>query len=190
MKSYVIGAVIGIVLSIIGGVLFMVLGIMNMTATGNLNILDWLGHQAFESAVWWRSPDQSNPFAGNAEEMRTGFDHYRKSCALCHGGPGLIREPFTYGMMPVPPSLTDPDAQENTDGELFYIIRNGVRMTGMPGFSVMYHDDDIWKISAALRDLKGLDEKLKASEQQKPQQPDKPTPEGDDSGVQEPGKKT
>jgi mono/diheme cytochrome c family protein len=76
-----------------------------------------------------------NPQASSEEARGRGLEHFAKFCAACHGNDGDPSESaFGSGLFPKPPDLRAPDTQGLSDGELFYIIENGVRFTGMPAF--------------------------------------------------------
>ncbi len=81
---------------------------------------------------------------------------YGDSCEICHGGPGRQAEPFAYGLHPVPPSLDSPVVQDDSDGEFFWVIGNGLRFTGMPAFGSLYDEEDRWAVVAFLRRLPEL----------------------------------
>jgi mono/diheme cytochrome c family protein len=78
---------------------------------------------------------RSNPQAGSNEASGRGLEHFAKYCAVCHGNDGNATDSaFGSGLYPKPPDLRGAPTQELSDGELFYIIENGVRFTGMPAF--------------------------------------------------------
>lgn len=76
-----------------------------------------------------------NPLPASNENVRAGMEHFAKYCAMCHGNDGSGRaSAIGRGLFPKPPDMRIPATQNLTDGELFYIIENGVRFTGMPAF--------------------------------------------------------
>jgi mono/diheme cytochrome c family protein len=77
-----------------------------------------------------------NPLSNAQEAAEKGLEHFARYCAMCHGNDGRGQDgPFSRGLFPKPPDMRASATQEMTDGELFYIIENGVRFTGMPAFS-------------------------------------------------------
>jgi mono/diheme cytochrome c family protein len=84
--------------------------------------------------------------------IRTGFVHYHEMCVTCHGAPGVEASEIGQGLNPYPPELAT-QAGESNPKELFWIVRNGIRMTGMPSFGVTHTDQEIWAIVAFLRKL-------------------------------------
>jgi mono/diheme cytochrome c family protein len=78
---------------------------------------------------------RANPQASSREASGRGLEHFAKFCAACHGNNGDATESaFGSGLYPKPPDLRAPATQGLSDGELFYVIENGVRFTGMPAF--------------------------------------------------------
>jgi mono/diheme cytochrome c family protein len=76
-----------------------------------------------------------NPLPANDENVRAGMEHFAKYCAMCHGNDGSgQKSAIGRGLFPKPPDMRANTTQRMTDGELFYIIENGVRFTGMPAF--------------------------------------------------------
>jgi mono/diheme cytochrome c family protein len=83
-----------------------------------------------------------------------GTSHFAAHCAVCHGGPGVPKGDIGNGLYPEPPDLAV-TAKQYTDAELFWIIKHGIKMTGMPGWSD-HADDEIWGTVAFIRKLPGL----------------------------------
>lgn len=75
-----------------------------------------------------------NPVPLTAETLREGMAHFADHCAVCHGNNGSGNTQFGRNMYPKAPDMRGADTQELTDGELYYVIQNGIRLTGMPAF--------------------------------------------------------
>src|SRR2546423_15391604 len=76
-----------------------------------------------------------NPLLVSSEDLRDARLHFADHCAVCHANDGGGQTMIGSGLYPKPPDLRLRDTQDLTDGELFWIIENGVRFTGMPAFS-------------------------------------------------------
>jgi mono/diheme cytochrome c family protein len=101
--------------------------------------------------------DKRNPVPATPEALRDGMAHFADHCSLCHGNDGSGSGEFAAGLYPKPPDLRAERTQELTDGELFYIIENGVRFTGMPAFGSGRGDgEDSWKLVHFIRRLPKL----------------------------------
>jgi mono/diheme cytochrome c family protein len=97
-----------------------------------------------------------NPLTGNIENLREARLHFADHCATCHANDGSGDTLLGKGMYPKPPDLCQRETQKLSDGELFWIIENGVRFTGMPGFGTPGAEDDSWKLVLFLRHLPQL----------------------------------
>jgi mono/diheme cytochrome c family protein len=78
--------------------------------------------------------DRQNPVPQSPEAIRDGLEHFADHCAICHGNDGSGQTDIGQGLYPKAPDMRLPATQELTDGELFYLIENGVPLTGMPAW--------------------------------------------------------
>jgi mono/diheme cytochrome c family protein len=78
--------------------------------------------------------DARNPVEASPEVLAAGMAHWADHCATCHGNDGRGATLIGRGLYPKPPDMTEVATQQLTDGELYYIIENGIRFTGMPAF--------------------------------------------------------
>ena len=95
-----------------------------------------------------------NPLAPDPISIAKARDHFADHCAVCHGNRGDAKTPFAEGLYPPPPDLQLLPTQSLTDGEIFNIIKNGIRFTGMPGFGG--HDEANWTLVLFIRHLPNL----------------------------------
>jgi mono/diheme cytochrome c family protein len=154
------------------GLALAALGLWGYLATGSFNVAATvpaskaekdLAAFALDRSVAKRAPTSENPVPVTPESLRDGRDHYREMCVTCHGAPGVDASEAGEGLNPPAPDLTLQKIQRRTDGELFWLTQNGIRMTGMPAFGPTHSDEEIWKIVAFLRRLPELsDEDQKA----------------------------
>ena len=100
-----------------------------------------------------------NPVLASAEDLRDARLHFADHCAICHGNDGGGKTMMGEGLYPKPPDLRLPETQNLTDGELCWVIENGVRFTGMPAFSNGGEHggvQDSWKLVHFIRHLPHL----------------------------------
>lgn len=153
------GIISGVILAaLVGLFLLPLLGLFDTTATGKLNILDKWGETNLENSLRWRASDRSIPAEADFVE---GFEHYLTMCLHCHGGPDTSGQEWASHMLPSPPKLWDEEIQNMTDGELFSLVKDGIRMTGMPAFGPIHSEEDLWNIVAFVRRLDQLTEQQK-----------------------------
>jgi len=100
-----------------------------------------------------------NPLLASPEDLRDARLHFADHCAICHANDGGGKTMMGAGLYPKPPDLRLPQTQNLSDGELFWIIENGVRFTGMPAFSNGGEHggtSDSWKLVHFIRHLPHL----------------------------------
>jgi mono/diheme cytochrome c family protein len=101
----------------------------------------------------------ANPVPATEENLREARLHFADHCAICHGNDGSCDTMMGSGLYPKPPDLRLSETQKLSDGELFWIIENGVRFTGMPAFSTRHSSpEDSWKLVHFIRHLPQLTE--------------------------------
>ncbi|MGE0279058.1 MAG: cytochrome c [Rhizobiaceae bacterium] len=145
-----------VLLALLGSAVFVYSGIYSVAATDR----HWgLTAQIFE-AVRIRSIRthaagiQVPPNLDKTEKLVMGVDHFAAHCAVCHGGPGVPKGDIGKGLYPSPPDLAH-TSQHLSDAEMFWVIKNGLKMTGMPAWSD-HSDDEIWATVAFLKKLPGM----------------------------------
>lgn len=102
--------------------------------------------------------DRANPVPQNEEIVREGLAHFADHCAMCHGNDGSGDTEMGRGLYPKAPDMRLPATQKLTDGELFYLIENGVPLTGMPGWGTGTPDGEAasWHLVHFIRRLPKL----------------------------------
>ena len=94
---------------------------------------------------------RTNPLGADPADVAAGQDIFRQKCEVCHGYDGSGKTDIGAGEYPRPPALRSMNITALTDGEIFYHIRNGIRNTGMPAWSMP--DGQLWQLVAYLRHL-------------------------------------
>ena len=106
--------------------------------------------EAVHAAIARRALQQSNPVRPSAENLGDGAKIYQEACARCHGKSGA--GPSLYGASFYPPAPYLPEHSTGfTEGELFWIVKYGIRNTAMPAWRHMLSDEDIWKVVAVVK---------------------------------------
>ena len=94
-----------------------------------------------------------NPIMPSTENIRAGMEHFADHCATCHSNDGSGHTTFGRGLYPKPPDLRAAGTQNKSDGELYYTIANGVRLSGMPAFSDVHTPAKAWRLVLFIRHL-------------------------------------
>jgi mono/diheme cytochrome c family protein len=118
----------------------------------------WLLEEARDRSVGMHSKDIVPPSFNDQNLLEVGFPHFNEMCRQCHGAPGYPRAEYAEGLYPVPPSLASGDVQQELSAsELFWIVKHGIKMTGMPSFGKTHTDEQIWGIIAIVKKLPEMD---------------------------------
>lgn len=135
----------------------------------------WVAGKARTMAIPADAKSRLNPIGNSPEVMEAARAHWADHCASCHANDGGGDTVIGKNLYPPAPDMRLPDTQQLTDGELFYIIQNGIRLTGMPawGNGTAHDEEDSWKLVHFIRHLPQITlEEKKAMEKLNPKSPD------------------
>jgi mono/diheme cytochrome c family protein len=134
----------------------LVLGAFDSSALrGYSQPTSWLIHRTMIDSVRERARDIAPPPGFTRAEVLAGLRTYERRCVMCHGGPGVGRETWVSGMHPTPPYLLD-SARHWRSRELYLVISDGVKMTGMPAWSLTLSRGEIWNLVGFLEALPNM----------------------------------
>lgn len=105
-----------------------------------------LANMMKDIAIPIQAQNMKDPLPATANVIEQGRTGYSADCALCHGPDGHAETTLGRAMYPPAMDLTSPHVQHWSDGDLFWIIQNGIRLTGMPGWKGNLSEGDTWKI--------------------------------------------
>ena len=105
--------------------------------------------------------EEKNPVPLNEDTLKAGVDTYKAMCARCHSTPD--GEASVYGQSFYPPAPKLPEGMaEYTDSQIFWLIKHGIRNTGMPGWGSMLSDEEIWGVVSLLKNSQDLPPSVEA----------------------------
>lgn len=117
----------------------------------------WIAQSVRSMALPGSAQERTNPALNSSEGLLEARAHWADHCAICHANNGGGDTEMGKHMYPPAPDMRLPLTQNRTDGELFFIIENGIRMTGMPAWGGTNHDEmDSWKLVRFIRYLPRL----------------------------------
>ncbi|MEO8219015.1 MAG: cytochrome c [Acidobacteriota bacterium] len=96
-----------------------------------------------------------DPGIRDPKTLQRAFAEYDETCVTCHGAPGTKAAEFAEKLDPAPPGYDD-IAREVPPAEMFWTIKHGIRMTGMPAFGSLHDDDTLWAVVTVMRELPKL----------------------------------
>jgi mono/diheme cytochrome c family protein len=150
MARFALGAIVTLAALGLAAVSVIATGSFDTRAsTPHHPLMAWAVHTTLIRAAQRGGARVRPPRSFTVAQTEAGFRLYDRDCASCHGGPGIPRSPWADGMNPSPPYLLDA-ARHWRPGELYWIVGNGVKMTGMPAWRPRRSDDELWDIVAFL----------------------------------------
>lgn len=150
--------VLGIVLVLaVAAIGFAYSGIFNVAATQSHDPLSsWLLETTRERSIETRLGDIQAPDLDDEKLQLAGISDFDSMCTECHTAPGRLPSSLAQGLNPPAPDLAEAALEESAE-MLFWVTKNGIRMTGMPSWGVTHDDNDIWPVIAFLKVLPDLD---------------------------------
>jgi mono/diheme cytochrome c family protein len=145
---------------VIAAAVFFFGGFYNVAATqADLPIVAWAWEHVRDASIKRHADDTPPSGMNDQATIETGARAFStRGCVSCHGGPGAMWAKFSEGLRPDPPELKDV-VKDMTPHEIFWVIRNGINMTGMPGYNLVEAtDQEIWTITAFVKKLPSVSE--------------------------------
>jgi mono/diheme cytochrome c family protein len=143
--------------------IFLILPSINWSATRKPGQLEnSLADYVTSNWIHRHAANQTNPISPTPENLKAGQGDFEEHCATCHGLDGSGENRFEADFYPPIPKLTDL-AQKFSDGEIYFIVENGIAMSGMPAFGKNHDSKDIWGMVLWVRHLAQLSPAEKAA---------------------------
>ena len=144
-----------IILLIAAFLVYIYSGTYNIAASApHSELVTWIFNTTKKYSVKKHAEDIVQADIYDEDLVKAGFEEYDEMCAGCHGSPGS--DPYE-SFNPPPPALAK-SRSGFSPSELFWIVKNGIKMTGMPEFGSTHGDDEIWEITAFVVKLPDLTE--------------------------------
>jgi mono/diheme cytochrome c family protein len=112
----------------------------------------WALYAAMRQSVRHHAADITPPPLDDAKRVKRGRTLYDAHCRQCHGAPGVAPEPFALGLTPTPLNLANM-AREWPARDLFWVVKNGIKMSAMPAWEFRLPEQDLWAVVAYLKAL-------------------------------------
>jgi thiosulfate dehydrogenase len=162
MRNFILGIVVTLAVLILGGLGIALLGFIPTNANATPHQLEsHIAMSALDASTEHHAAHINSPVLPSAENLIDGMKIYTMNCSLCHGTLDKKPSPLANSFYPPPPQLVQ-DPPDDPDWHNYYVIRNGVRYTGMPAWDKALSDQDIWKVTIFLSHM----EKLPAAAQE------------------------
>jgi thiosulfate dehydrogenase len=167
MRGFIFGVIVTLLIVFGGAYFYATTGHFDTRAVGP-TASHFERRTANESVDEWvddHAPKQPNPFQPTPDNLAAGAKVYDDNCAFCHGSLKQPESPMHRKFYPSVPQLIS-RTPDDPDGSLFYVVKYGIRFSGMPGWDGALSDDDIWK---SVLFIKNSDKLKDTAQQQNPQ---------------------
>jgi mono/diheme cytochrome c family protein len=152
----VVTVVVVVVVAVVFGLIFIYSGVYDVAATRpHTALMRWVLSTTMDESVEHHARNVVVPSGFDQIDPANGIGHYREMCVTCHGAPGVEKGEIGQGLNPEPPDLQEA-AADWSPAELYWIIRSGVKMSGMPGFGGTHTEEQLWAITALVHRLPGM----------------------------------
>jgi mono/diheme cytochrome c family protein len=169
MRGFIFGVILTLLAVFGGAYVYTTTGHFDTRAVGNTpgTMERQIANKSLDAWVDQNAPKQANPFQPTMDNVMDGSMTYDKNCAFCHGSLKQPISPMRSNFYPPVPQLMS-RTPNDPDGDLFYVIKYGIRMTAMPGWEGVLSDDDIWKTVGFIKNSNQM------KDDSKPQSPPAP----------------
>jgi thiosulfate dehydrogenase len=157
VKPFIIGVIIGWIVLPVIGLLYLRFGYVPVAVNGPvIPFEELLAGTAVQARIAREAPTQAT-LPPSPENLLVGAKIYREQCVECHGLPGGTASPASKGMYPPPPQFFERKVMGNDPvGQNYWIVANGIRLTGMPGYRQSLNDAQLWQVSQFLSNRSSL----------------------------------
>jgi mono/diheme cytochrome c family protein len=134
-------------------------GLIPANADANPGWLEtWMASTSLDATLGRYAPKQQNPVELNEQNLLDGIHLYARNCAVCHGSAkgDVAASPIAKGLYQKPPQLATGGVEDDPEGESFWKIKHGIRLTGMPSFGYTLSDREIWTLALFLKHMDKL----------------------------------
>ncbi|SRR6266496_238820 len=156
MRKFLWGVIITLLVIVVGGLSYALLGYMPTHA--NATPPRWeesIAMRALDASMEHRAPRVSNPIPPTDENLIEGMKIYTMNCAVCHGRLDNQPSPLAHNFYPPAPQLIV-DPLDDPEWHVYYAVRTGVRYSAMPSWEKVLTPDQMWKVTAFLTRLEKL----------------------------------
>ncbi|MFI5362505.1 MAG: c-type cytochrome [Elusimicrobiota bacterium] len=157
IKGIAVGAAATLVAGLLGAYAFVSLGLMPANADAKPPTWErWAAHKSLNAAISREATKTPNPVALNDENLTAGVKLYAANCAVCHGAADSAASNIAKGLYQHAPQLAKHPVTDDEEGETYWKIFHGIRMTGMPSYRSTLSETQMWQITLFLKHMDAL----------------------------------
>jgi thiosulfate dehydrogenase len=171
MRKYINGFIIGIIFVPAAFYIYCVTGSAPVATSSPPMPFERFFARAALHATIGREAPKTQPAKATESELLDGAHVFHHNCAICHGLPGKPKSRIARGEFPPPPQLFKPGEMVTDDpvGVTYWKAKNGIRLTGMPGFGASLSDTQLWDVARLLANADKLSPRVQQALESPPQ---------------------
>jgi thiosulfate dehydrogenase len=156
------GFILGIVTTLIAALIIAYVGIVEgllipANADAKPSSMErWMASRSLKATIKREMPREPNPVAETDANYDAGIKLYAENCAACHGAADGHPSTIAIGLYQHAPQLGKHGVEDDPDGETYWKIKHGIRLTGMPSYTSTLSDDQIWTLALFLKHMDKL----------------------------------
>jgi mono/diheme cytochrome c family protein len=169
MKGVVLGIALTLGVALIGAYGLLRSGLIPANADATPGRLEtWMARTSLDATLRREAPQVQNPVALTDQGLLDGVHLFAQNCAVCHGSAkgAASPSPIAKGLYQKPPQLATDGVEDDPEGDSFWRIKHGIRLTGMPSFGYSLGDREIWTLALFLKHMDTLPPALQQTWQQ------------------------
>jgi len=116
----------------------------------------WAAKKSLNATIRREMPQQANPVAATDANYLAGIKLYGENCIVCHGAADGVPSMIAVGLYQHAPQLGKDGVEDDPDGETFWKVDHGIRLTGMPAFSGTLSEQQVWTLALLLKHMDSL----------------------------------
>ncbi len=156
-KGIIAGIALTLIVGFVGGYILISFGFIPANADGKPPALEkWLARKSLRATLEREAPQTPNPVALNDQNLIAGINLYDVNCAVCHGASDAKPSNIAIGLYQRAPQLMKHGVEDDPDGKIYWFIKHGVRLTGMPAFGPTLTDEQLWQLTLFLKHMDSL----------------------------------
>lgn len=134
----------------------------SMSQHGTSSALEtWAAHKSLNASIAREAPAGPNPQPLSDGNLLAGIKAYESNCMVCHGAADGKASNIALGLYQEAPQLAKDGVEDDPDGKIYWKIKHGIRLTGMPSFGKTLQDADVWRLTLFLKHMDSLPPKVR-----------------------------
>ena len=156
MRTFILGVFTGFLIAPLLATVTMLLGVWPIAGTAQPPTMEaYIARRVLNASVSHAASRLINPLSPTSETLRAGMKLFRENCVGCHGEPGKPSRWGTTSFYPRVPQFAN-EPSNRPDWQVFWIVKNGVRYSGMGAWGSLVSDEKIWQVATFLNQINNL----------------------------------